>query len=87
MLAFPEMLISPAEKAGIKTPPNANKYDKNEYSHFHVFCTIQLGQPLPHPTAHWENAEVIAVIPMDKIQTVTWNELVDLGLQVGYPTP
>jgi len=46
---------------------------------------MQLGQPLPHPAAHWENAEVIAEIPEERLKTVTPGELVEeFGFQIGY---
>ena len=41
MIAFPELLIEPAKKAGIKVPDNVSKYDKQDFMHWHVFCTVQ----------------------------------------------
>ena len=87
MLAFPEMLIAPAEKAGMAVPPDPENFDREEYPHFAVFCAVQLGASMPTPVAHWDNAKVIAAVPEDKIRTITFNQLIANGLSIGYPTP
>lgn len=84
MLAFIEMLIKPAEDAGMKIPDNLEDYDANEYPHFYVYSRIQKGAPMPFSTAHFHNAQVIAKVPEDKIRKVTYDELVKEGLAVGY---
>lgn len=76
MLAFPNLLIPAAEKAGIKIPPDASDYDAMEYPHFHVFCNAQLARRMTSPDEHWHNAGIIAAIPEDKIKTITLGELV-----------
>lgn len=80
MLAFPGMLVSAATQAGMKVPANPDEFDANEFPHFYVFCEVQLGRRM-HPGAHWTNAEVVAKIPDDKIKSVTFGELVNLGFQ------
>lgn len=92
MIAFPGMLLGPAHEAGIKTPPDNvvdddNKFDPQEYPHWMVFCNLQLGSSMPTPTAHWENAKVIAAIPEDKIRTMTYQDIMELGFQIGNSTP
>ena len=87
MIAFPDMLISAAEKAGIKVPPNTDLYDAHEYPHFSVFCNAQLGKPMPYMGCHWDNAYVIAKIPIDKIKLLNMQELIYLGFQIGQPIP
>jgi hypothetical protein len=87
MIAFPDMLISAAEKAGIKTPPNADLYDASEYPHFSVFCNAQLGASMPYAGCQWDNAYVIAKIPLDKIKLINMQELIYMGFQVGHPIP
>ena len=87
MLAYAEMLVSAAKAANITVPDDVEKYDPQKFPHWHVFCTIQLGAPMPHPTAHWENARVIGQIPEGSIRTTTFEQLKELGIQVGYPTP
>lgn len=82
MIAFPFMLFRPAEQAGMKTPTD-EEYDPNEFPHFHVFCSMQLGAPMPNPSSHWENAKVIAAIPSDQIKTVTPKDILALGFQIG----
>ena len=85
MIAFPAMLLKPAEEAGMKVPPDAGNFDVKEYPHFQVFCNVQLGASMPSWTANWENAKLIANIPDDKIMVTTYQELLDMGLQVGTP--
>ena len=87
MLAFPNMLIGPSEKAGMKVPPDADKFDPNEYPHFQVYLNCQLGAALPFPAAYWQNAEIVAAVPKDKIKTITYTELLEQGFSVGYPMP
>lgn len=87
MLAFPGMLVGPAEKAGIPVPEDPDQYLelREEYPRFFAYCVMQLGQPLPHPAAHWENAEVIAEIPEERLETITPGELIEeFGFQIGY---
>lgn len=78
MIVFPGMLLGPAEKAGIKTPADADNYDANEYTHFAVFCNLQLARPM---SCHWTNAKIIATIPEDKIKTITVEEILEMGWQ------
>jgi hypothetical protein len=84
MVGLPEMLTAPAEEAGIKVPPNLDYYMANEYPHWEVFCTVQLGAPMPCPTALWDNAHIIAKIPQDKICLVTLEELIKMGIKIGF---
>lgn len=81
MLAFPGMLINPAKQAGMKVPEDADNFDPNEFPHFKAFCNIQLGQPMPSPTSHWENAKIVASIPQEKIFTITIGEMLNMGIQ------
>lgn len=85
MLAFPSMLGSAAEKAGINVPNFENleddwHFDPEEFPHFHVFCIAQLGRPMVSMGEHWENAKVIAAIPDDEIRSVSLEYLLDRGL-------
>jgi len=79
MLAFPGMLIPAAERAKMKCPKDADKFDRNEFPHFYVFCMMQLGRSLVNSSSHWSNAEIIAKIPDDSIKTVTPAELCEMG--------
>ena len=81
------MLIAPAKEAGMKVPPNAEDFKHADFPHFAVYVGIQLGRQLPYPTAHWDNAKMIAAVPEDKIFDVTFDQLVADGLAVGYPIP
>jgi len=57
MIAFPEMLVEPAQKAGIPVPTKAeideyHTFDAEKYPLFQLFCLAQLGRSLPSPTSH-----------------------------------
>lgn len=83
MIAFPGMLVAAAEKAGMKIPPNPDNYFDvaNEFPHFAVFCNAQLGRPMNPMSVHWDNAKVIAKIPLNKIKTITLKELEKRGFR------
>lgn len=83
MIAFPSMLIGPAEKAGIPVPPDPDNYSKEEFKRFFIFEMCQLGASMPYPSCVWDNAQVIAQIPEDKLEIITHKELVELGFRVG----
>jgi hypothetical protein len=78
MIVFPRMLLGAAEKAGMKTPPDADNFNAQEFPHFAVYCAMQLCRPIRWGE-HWENAVVIAAIPDDKIMLVTHDDLAQLG--------
>lgn len=82
MIAFSELLVGPAKEAGIKVPDDVEQYDRDAYPHWHLFCCIQLGARMPSPTAHWDNAKIIAQIPATEVPQVTWEQLVSLGISV-----
>lgn len=87
MLAFPEMLVSSAQHAGIRVPDDADKYDPDQYPHWHVYLLVQLGAPIPWAGAVFDNAAIIASISDDEIKTITYNQLIEKGLAVGYTAP
>jgi hypothetical protein len=87
MLALDDMLVKPAEEAGIKVPTDLENFNKDEYPHWTVYCNVQLGSPMPYPSCHWDNAKIIASIPSDKIKITTFEELEKLGLQIGFSKP
>lgn len=79
MIAFPEMLVPAAEKAGIKVPSDVYSFNQDEYPHFAVYINCQLGASMPYMGCHWENAKIIAEITEDKIRTINFNEILKLG--------
>lgn len=79
MIAFPGMLVTAAKNAGMKVPKDPDNFDASRYPHFSVFCAVQLCRRM-RPGEHFENAEIIARIPNDKIQTVTLTDLLAKGL-------
>ena len=83
MFAFAGMLVSAAEAAGMKVPPDPENFIPGDYPHFAVFCTMQLGAPMPYAGVHFENAKIIAAIPDDKIKKLKAKQIFALGFQVG----
>ena len=81
MIAFAGMLCSAADKVGMKYPKDPDTYveNKNEYPHFFVFCMAQLARPI-RMGEQFDNAEIIAKIPDDKIMKVSLNDLLKLGI-------
>lgn len=79
MIAFPQMLVSAAEQACITVPENVDDFDKEKFPHWTVFCNMQLGRRMPYPGCHWENAKLIAQIPVDKIMQITPAEILAIG--------
>lgn len=79
MMCYPGMLVSAAEKAGMKVPKDPDNFDAKVYPHFNIFCNVQLNRAIRWGE-HWENAEVVAKIPDGKLKTITLAELIDMGL-------
>ncbi len=81
MIVYPGMLVTAAEQAGMKVPPNPDgEWSKDEYPHFNIFCLVQLGRRIRWGE-HWDNAKVVAAIPDDKINSVTLMDLIQAGLE------
>lgn len=80
MLAFPSMLTSAAEQAGMKFPSDPDDFSPEEFPHFQVFCSVQLGRRMNDLSEHWDNAKVIAAIPDEEIKKVSLDDLIDRGL-------
>lgn len=92
MIAFIGLLVNPALEAGIKVPPvdvveDATKFKGEDFPHWMVYVTMQLGSPMPSPTSHWENAKLVAGIPDDQIRCVTPKQLYKMGFQSGNSRP
>lgn len=87
MLGFAEMLIGAARLAGIKVPEDARHFDRDAYPHWYAFCALQLGQSMPYPGVHFDNALVIAEVPEGLIFDLTVKDILDRGFQVGMPVP
>lgn len=87
MIAFPGLLVGPAEEAGIKVPPgdpDTLEFDRAEFPHWYVFVTMQLGASMPGPTAHWDNAKVVATLSDEEIKTATPEQLIERGFAIGF---
>ena len=92
MLAFPGMLVSAAQKAGINVPPTLDgtaekavtesvEDYKEHFPHFYVFCMVQLCQPMVMGE-QWDNARVVASVPTEDIKSVTVLDLIARGLSI-----
>ena len=79
MISFPSLLLSHAQNAGIKAPSNVDDYDAEQYPHFHVYKCVQVGRPIIGES-HVRNAIIIAAVPQNKIQKITFKELKKLGV-------
>lgn len=79
MMAFPSMLVSAAEKAGMKVPEDPDEFEREDYPHFAIFCALQLGRRI-QMGEHWDNAKVIAAVPEDEIRTLTLEDFINRGL-------
>lgn len=86
MIASPYILASYAKEAGMDIPDDPDRYEqeKETFPHFFVFCALQLGAPMPSPTAGWDNAKVIAAIPRDDIKMIRAADIYDKGFVVGF---
>ena len=80
MITSAIILANTADASGIKVPPDPENFDKSEYPHFNVFAVVQSGAPLLTATSHWENARIIAEIPDDRINLVTMEDLINMGV-------
>lgn len=80
MLAFPSMLTSAAEQAGMKFPSDPDDFSPEEFPHFHVFCAVQLGRRMGQLNEHWDNAKVVAAVSDDDIRSISLADLIDNGL-------
>lgn len=79
MISFPSILLSHARNAGMKIPRNVDDYDAAQYPHFYVYSCIQVGRPIIGES-HIRNAEIIAAVPQNKIEKITFKELRKLGV-------
>lgn len=87
MKALPEMIAPAAREAGIKLPPDLENFDPKEYPHWKVFSAMQLGQPMPYPSVDWDNAKVVAKLTEEEAKTVTPEQLMAAGFQIGFSIP
>jgi hypothetical protein len=85
MIAFAGMLENAAKLAGISVPEEPDNFEehRNTHPHFYVFCATQLCRPVVSPGEHWNNAKIVALVPSDRIRTITLEELISAGY--SYP--
>lgn len=83
MMAFPGMLVHAAKLAEMKVPPHADDADSwshDDFPYFSIFCMVQLCRPM-QPGEHFENARIVASIEESRLKTITFNDLLALGLR------
>lgn len=82
MIAFPIMLVEAAYQANMSVPPDPDKFEevKDEYPHFYVYCILQLARPI-RMGEHWDNAKVIAGIPLQQLKTMNLEDFIAKGLE------
>lgn len=86
MIAFAGMLVEVARGVGMKVPEDPEQFRAEDYPHFAVFATVQLGAPMPYPSA-LDNATLIAGLSDSEIRLVTVDQLLERGLAVGPVLP
>lgn len=79
MILFRSMLIESAKAANMAMPPDIENYDPKQYVHWHIYCLLQLGKSVRYAGEHWENAKVIAAVPLDKIKELGLKDYIILG--------
>ena len=83
MIAYPSLLVAPAQAAGIPIPEDhqVDTPDAYRQSHcrFYVFVMMQCGRRMPTPDAHYENAKIIAGLSEKEIKTITPHKLEIMG--------
>jgi len=90
MLAFQSMIHKAAKDAGMEVPAeelldamdDEPSWSPEDYPHFHVFCNAQLGRSMHNMGQHWDNAKIIAAIPVEELKTVTFEGLIAKGLEL-----
>lgn len=80
MIVFPGMLVDAAEQAGMKVPADPDNYKPEEYRHFDLYCLLQLCRPIRWGE-HWENAKILAAIPIDELEKMTLEQLIERGFE------
>lgn len=85
MMAFPSMLFDAADEVKMARP--ADDWDENltnevreAYPHFYCYCLLQLGRAITWGE-HWENAKIIATIPMERLKTMQLEDFLAEGLK------
>lgn len=81
------MIAPAAKKAGMAVPDDLEDYNVEKFPHWHVFMLMQLGASMPYPGVHFDNAKVIADLPLQKVKESTYFDLLEAGFQDGTPIP
>lgn len=81
MIADLGLLGNPALDAGMAVPEELMFFDKEDFPHWQVFLTIQVGRPMPNPDSHWKNAKIIAGLSVEHVKNITYEQLAELGLE------
>lgn len=82
MFMFPGMFYNHIKDSKLKMPENFEKYNPEDYPHFHVFMLTHLGQPLDIAALE-DNANIIAEISEDNIKSVSFDDLLEMGIVFG----
>lgn len=82
MFMFPGMFYNHIKDSKLKIPDDFENYNPEEYPHFHVFMLTHLGQPLDIAALE-DNANIIAEIPEENIKSVSFSDLLEMGVVFG----
>jgi hypothetical protein len=78
MIVFASALKFHAQNVGMRVPEDVQDYDALQFPHWYVYCLLQLGRPIVGDSVA-RNARIIADIPHNRIEKISYNEIVDLG--------
>lgn len=82
MFMFPGMFYNHIKDSKLKMPDDFENYNPEEYPNFHVFMLTHLGQ-LIDITELKDNANIIADISEDDIKSVSFSDLLEMGVVFG----
>jgi hypothetical protein len=82
MFMFPGMFYNHIKDSKLKMPEDFENYNPEDYPHFHVFMLTHLGQPLDIAALE-DNANIIAGIPKENIKSVSFSDLLEMGVIFG----
>ena len=82
MFAFPGMFKAHIQNSELKMPEDFDNFKYEEYPNFTLFLASHVGFTIELEELE-NNANIIAKIPVEKIENITMKELMDLGVTYG----
>jgi hypothetical protein len=82
IFSAPELFYNHIKNAKIKMPEDFRDYNSKDYPNFDLFMLLHLGKPI-NVYCLEENANIIADLTPDEIETITLSELCERGLYIA----